>query len=434
MLRQVQKRLTPDELASLYDESAERRPSQERDSWLNDRLEVQLQYAYDMAPAMRRKFDEAGVLPSQIRSVDELPRLPVTKKGELVRLQQNDPPFGGLLGVPADSLSRVYVSPGPIYDAWGPERISAQLRTYLRDGFPKPGDVVLVSLSYHMVPAGLFLTDVLDLMGCSVVPAGTGQTELQVKLLRDLQATAILSFPSFVMSVLRKAEEMGYDVRTDLNLKYVVGGGERHGQMLKKVFREKYGLVVGDGYGTADVGPVAYDCGLDLGYHFDDEQAVVEIVDPDSGRQVNPHEVGEVVITPFSRTYPLVRLGTGDLASYTDEICPCGRTSPRIVKILGVIGDHVRVKGMFVHGREVAEAMSRFPTISRYQMVVTLDGHRDHVTLRVELLDGANCESLPGQIDGACQQAFKLRMDEIDFVPSGTLSEGSNWFLDLRWK
>ena len=426
-------RLSSEELASLYDESREKMPPAERGRWLDQTLAKQVQFAYENAPAVTEKFDKAGVSPSEICTVRDLEKLPVTSKDELVRLQQANPPFAGFLAVPLNSLTRIYASPGPIYDAWGPERMKAQLRSYLRAGYPRPGDTVLVSLAYHMVPAGLFLTDVLDMMGCTVVPAGTGQTELQVKLLYDLQATAILSFPSFTMTVLKKAEEMGYDIRRDFNLKYVVGGGERHGQLLKKIFQEQYGLVVGDGYGTADLGPVAYDCGLDLGYHYDDVVSVIEIVDPDTGKQLGPLQVGEVVVTLFSDIYPLVRFGTGDLAAYTDEVCPCGRTSPRITRILGMIGDHVRVKGMFVHLRELDEAMSKFHAVSKYQMVLRLDGHRDRITLNLEADSGADHQVLSQDINRTCQDVFKLKMDRIEFLPQGTLPDGYRKFVDERW-
>jgi len=426
-------RLSPQELASLYDESREKMPPQEREEWLDQRLAEQVKFAYENAPAIREKFDKAGVSPHEIGTLRDLEKLPVTTKDELVRLQQANPPFGGFLAVPLNSLRRIYVSPGPIYDAWGPERVKAQLRAYLRAGYPRPGDVVLVSLAYHMVPAGLFLTDVMDLMGCTVVPAGTGQSELQVKLLHDLQATALLSFPSFTMSVLKKAEEMGYDVRRDFNLRYVVGGGERHGQILKKTFQEQYGLIVGDGYGTADAGPVAYDCGLGQGYHYDDEVCVIEIVDPETGKQVSPLQVGEVVVTLFSHVYPLVRFGTGDLAAYTDEVCSCGRTSPRITKILGMIGEHIRVKGMFVHLRELDEAMSKFPQVSKYQMVLGLEEHRDRITLNLEVEPGVDRQALSEAIVRRCQDVFKLRMDKIEFLAEGTLPEDYEKFVDRRW-
>mgnify|MGYP000002774425 CR=1 FL=1 len=416
-----------------YNDAVERMPQADREKWLNDRLARQVGYAYRHAPAVKKKFDDAGVSPRHIRSVKDLERLPVTTKDEMVRLQQADPPFGGFLAVPLNSLSRIYVSPGPIYDAWGDERIRCAVRGFLRMGLPKPGDVVMVSTAYHMVPAGLFLTDALDVLGCTVIPAGIGQTELQVKILHDTKATAIFSFPSFTMSLLKKAEEMGYDVKRDFNLKYTTGGGERHIQALRKVFEDEYGLVVADGYATADVGSVAWDCGLGQGYHYDDVECVIEIVDPQTGKQVQPLEEGEIVVTLFSRVYPLVRFGTGDLASYTDERCPCGRTAPRITRILGMIGEHVRVKGMFVHLKELDEAFSKLPEVLKYQVVLKLDGHRDQITLNVETRPGVDRNSLSEAINRRCQEVFKLRMDRIEFLPEGALPQECEKVVDTRW-
>jgi phenylacetate-CoA ligase len=426
-------RLSPEELASLYDESKEKRPPEERERWLNQRLAEQMQFACKNAPAVKEKFDKAGVSPSEIRAAKDLEKLPVTTKDELVRLQQANPPFGGFLAVPLSSLNRIYVSPGPIYDAWGPQRVKLGAKGFFREGWPKPGDVVLVSNMYHLVPAGLFLTDALDLIGCTVVPAGVGQTELQVKLLHDLQATALFSFPSFTMTVLKKAEEMGYDVRRDFNLKFTTGGGERHIQILRKTFEEEYGLRVGEGYGTADLGSVAYDCGLGLGYHYDDDACLVEIVDPSTGKQVGPQEPGEVVVTVFDDVYPLVRFGTGDLASYTDEPCPCGRTAPKITRILGMVGDHIRVKGQFVHQRELDEAMSKVPGVAKYQMVLRLEEHRDRITLNLEVEPGVDRQALSEAANKSCQDVFKLRMDKIEFLAKGTLPEDYQKFVDTRW-
>jgi phenylacetate-CoA ligase len=426
-------RLSPEELASLSDESKEKMPPQERERWLNQRLAEQVQFAYKNAPAIKEKFDKAGVSPSEIRAVKDLEKLPVTTKDELVRLQQANPPFGGFLAAPLSSLNRIYVSPGPIYDAWGQKRVKHAAKSFFRAGWPKPGDVVLVSTMYHMVPAGLFLTDALDLIGCTVVPAGIGQSELQVKLLHDLKATALFSFPSFTMTVLKKAEEMGYNVRKDFNLKYTTGGGERHIQILRKTFEEEYGLTVGDGYGTADLGEVAYDCGLGQGYHYDDEACLVEIVDPSTGKQVGPQEPGEVVVTVFDDVYPLVRFGTGDLASYTDEPCPCGRTAPKITRILGMVGEHIRVKGQFVHQRELDEAMSKVSGVAKYQMVLRLEEHRDKITLNLEVEPGVDRKALSEAVTKSCQDVFKLRMDKIEFLAKGTLPEDYQKFVDTRW-
>ena len=425
--------LTPARLSRLYDESKEKMPPADREKWLNRRLASQMKFAYDNAPAIKDKFDGAGVKPSAIKGIKDLEKLPVTTKDELVKLQQAAPPFGGFLAVPANSLTRVYVSPGPIYDAWGTERIISVVRGLVRAGWPKPGDVVLVSTMYHMVPAGLVQTDALDMLGCTVVPAGIGQTELQVKLLHDLKATAIFSFPSFTMTILKKAEEMGYDVRRDFNLKYVTGGGERHIQVLRKVFEEQYGLVVGEGYGTADLGSVAFDCGLGFGYHYEDQDCLVEIVDPQTGKQVAPLEPGEIVVTLFSRVYPLVRFGTGDLASYTDEPCPCGRSAPRITRIMGMIGEHFRVKGMFVHMKELEEAMSAFREVTRYQMVLRLEDHRDRISLKIEVEPDVDQTALSEAISKRCQDVFKLRMDTVEILQKGTLPEDAQKVVDTRW-
>lgn len=427
------RRLSPRALASLYDESKERMQSCDRQDWLNMRLAKQIGFAYRHAPAVKTSLDRAGVSPRHLKCIKDLERLPITTKDDLLKLQRADPPFGGFLAVPLNSLSRIYLSPGPIFDAFGSERVRATVRSFVRFGLPRPGDIVMVSTAYHMVPAGLLVTDALDALGCTVVPAGTGQTEVQVRILHDLKATAIFSFPSFVMTILQKAEEMGYDIRRDLNLRYVSGGGEKHIQLLRKIFEQKYGLVVNDSYGTADLGAVAYDCGLGTGYHYDDQEAIIEIVDPQTGKQVKPMEVGEIVVTLFSRTYPLVRFGTGDLASYTDEECSCGRTAPRITRIVGMIGEHIRVKGMFVHMRELDEAFSGLPEVLRYQVLLKLDGHRDRIELKAETRATANRGILSELITKRCQEVFKLKIDKIEFLPSGTLAADCKKVIDTRW-
>jgi phenylacetate-CoA ligase len=427
------RRMNAKQLAALCDDSKERMPLAEREEWLGSRLAKQVGYGYRHAPAVKKIFDDAGVSPRHIKSTKDLEKLPVTSKDQLVKLQQAKPPLGGFLAVPLNSLSRIYVSPGPIYDAWGDERIRAAVRGFVRMGLPKPGDVVMVSTAYHMVPAGLFMTDALDVLGCTVVPAGIGQTELQVKLLHDLKATAICSFPSFTMSILKKAEEMGYNVRKDFNLKYTTGGGERHIQILRKVFEDQYGLVVADGYATADVGSVAWDCGLGQGYHYDDAECVIEIVDPQTGKQVKPGEEGEIVVTLFSKVYPLVRFGTGDLATYTNSTCACGRTAPRIPKIIGMIGEHIRVKGMFVHMKELDEAFSKLPEVLKYQLLLKLDGHKDHITLNAETESGVDRKALSAAINQRTQEVFKLRMDTIEFLPKGKLPQECKKVLDTRW-
>jgi phenylacetate-CoA ligase len=166
--------------------------------------------------------------------------------------------------------------------------------------------------------------------------------------------------------------------------------------------------------------------------HYADDM-IVEIVEPDTGKQLGPHEEGEVVVTLLSEMYPLIRLGTGDLSFYTDEPCPCGRASPRLTHISGMIGDHIRVKGMFIHGRELQEAMSKFAEVSKYQMVLSLRGHKDLIGLNVETAPNINPEALSKAIQGRCKEVFRLTVDEINFLSKGALGEGHKVFIDKRW-
>lgn len=417
-----------------YDESKERMPKEEREMWLDRRLADIVEYAYKNVPPVKDKLDKAGVSPSEIRSIKHLEKIPVTTKDELARLQRASPPFGGVLTVPVNTLTRVYVSPGPIYDVGELDRFKTFARHFKAAGFAKPGDIVINTASYHMVPAGLMVTDALDLLGVTVIPAGVGQTELQVQIMHDLKVTGYFGFPSFLMSIIKKAEEMGYDFRRDFSLRWAIGAGERHIQVLREAFEKDYGIEISQAYGTADVGMLAYECAEKDGMHYNDEDAIIEIVDPDTGRQLPPLEEGEVVVTLLNKIYPLIRFGTGDLSLYTDEPCPCGRTSPRLTAITGMIGDHVRAKGMFIHARELDEAMSGFSEVSKYQMVLSLRGHKDIIGLKLETKQAVDQEVLSDAVRKRCKEVFRLTVDNIDFMSAGTLPDPYKKFVDERWK
>ena len=397
------------------------------------RLREIVEHAYNNASAIQEKFDRAGVKPSDIQTVEDLSRIPITTKDDLLKLQRANPPFGGFLAVPIYKLNRIYVSPGPIYDAFDQTRVESQIYVFKDIMGARPGDMVMVSFLYHMVPAGLTSTDALDMIGCTVIPAGVGNTELQVQIMHELKATGYCGFPSFLMSTIKKAEEMGYDFRRDFNLKWAVGTGERHIQVLREEFESKYGLNVIQFYGTADLGMIAYECAEKKGMHCADDM-IVEIVDPDTGKRLGPHEEGEVVVTVLNDSYPLIRFGTGDLSFYTNEPCPCGRTSLRLTHISGMIGDHVRVKGMFIHHRELEEAMSKIDQVSKYQLVLSLREHKDWICLNVETDSAVAPEALTQAIRERCKHVFKLTIDEINFLSKGELAEDAKLTMDNRWK
>lgn len=426
-------RLRPKQLATLYDESREKVSALHREQLLNQRFREHIRLSYQNCDGVRELFRTADVSLHEIGSVKDLDKLPVMTKDDLAAFQRARPPYGGFLGVKKNGTGRIYLTPRPLFAVWGPERIEALVRDFLRVGYPRPGDLVLISQEYHLLPGGLALTDALDLMGCIVVPAGTGQIELQVGLLRDLNPAVVFGLTSFIMALIDKSEELGYDFRRDFQVKSVFGGNERHIQKVKSVLEQKYGLAVGDTYGTADVGPVGYCCGQGDGYHYDDESCVVEIADPNTGKQLGPLELGQIVVTPLSRTYPLVRFGTGDLASYTTEPCPCGRSAPRITAIRGSLDKHVRVKGKFIHLRDLHRVISAFPEITNYQMVISLSGHSDAAILEIEGTMGGISPALAGAINERCEGILKMRMDEIQVLPKDTLPTDCRRFVDRRW-
>jgi len=415
---------SPDQLA--------RMPIAERQKYLDEQLREFVAYAYKNAPAVKERFDKAGVKPEDVKTADDLEKIPVLRKDDLIELQKKNPPFGGYLAVPIGELPHVYQSPGPIYD---PER-KRGFGSFTA-GLPKDflkGQIVMNTWSYHMVPAGLALDNVLRSLGATVVPAGTGNTDLQVQIMKDLKVAGFCGTPSFLKTIIDRAESMGYDFKKDFDLKWAMVGGEMGGDPLRKLFQEKYGIFCmgGDNYATADLGGIATGCEKQAGMHFV-TNSIVELVDPNTGKRVGPGEVGEVVVTPFDEVYPLIRFGTGDLSSYITEPCECGRTTYKLTKILGRSGDAVRVRGMFVHPKQSDEAVSKYPAISNYQLVVTRPEHRDEMTLNIELADEkVDKEKLKKELDKVFRDVCKVRFDRMEFVPKGTIPADAKKIVDQR--
>jgi len=416
-----------------YDE-LEIMPQQERKEYYDRKLQQQVQYAYDHAPAMRAKFDSAGIRPSDIRTSNDMEKIPITPKDELINLRQASPPFGGLLGVPRENLEIVFMSPGPIYDVQSLDDSFYRRfeRSFFATGFRK-GDLVVNCLAYHMVPSGHWIEQALRYFGATVIPMGVGNTELQVQVLHDMQATGWIGICGFLMIILNKAEELGYDVRRDFSLRVACPHGEMGGAPMREIYEQKYGIISTDIYPTADVGVVGYECKQKGGLHIP-EEIFVEIINPETGKQCGPGEAGEVVVTPLdTTTYPLVRFGTGDLSSYTDEPCPCGRTSQKLTRVLGRVGDAVRVKGLFLHPRQTGEVAAKFPKIAKYQVVVTRPQFKDDLALKIELADEAiDKQKLTTEVKTTFQNICRLNIDHVDFVPTGTIPDGAKAIADER--
>lgn len=407
-----------------FDPSRETLSPEERDSFQVSALWDLLAYAWANCPSIKARMNAAGLRPEDVKGLEDLRRIPVTTKDELRQLQQKDPPFGGFLGVPLQELSAVFCSPGPIYEPQDTsEAFWKRLEKCIFNAGIGKGDVVLCTLSYHMVPAGLWLQGAAQRLGATVVPAGPGNTELQVRIMHDLGVTAYVGTPSFLYTIITRAEEMGYDFRRDFRLRKALATAEMLSPSMRTVL-QGYGVEVFQAYGSADLGLLAYECGNRDGFHVC-EETILELLDPATREPVQTGNAGEVVVTTLDvRIYPWVRFSTGDLALYTDEPCSCGRTSRKLARIVGRVGEAAKVRGMFLHPKQVEEVVSRFPAVSNWSIRVTRPAHRDEIVLVLEVASSEGpgreagdkiCELLP--------QMCHVRPDSVQFLPPGTLVE-----------
>jgi phenylacetate-CoA ligase len=400
---------------------------------LDKKLSDTIQAAYANAPAVKARFDQAGIKPGAIKGVADLVRLPVQPKDDLVALQQADPPFGGLLGVPLDQVSHIFFSPGPIYEpapSAGDSAWSVAMLCLQRIGFAA-GDIVLNSFSYHLVPAGFLFDHALARLGCTVVPGGVGNSDLQLKMMQDLGVTGYAGTPSFLMSLLQKAGEQGLDFKQAFKLRKAVVSAEPFPPALRQTLTETYGLTVGNAYGTAEFGLLALNLGGGMAMQLLPEP-IIEVVDPDTGQPVGAGDTGEVVVTNFSRIYPLIRLGTGDMAVNVDPNPGQSSQEDRAIILVGRSGDAVKVRGMFIHPNQLRFAAAQVPGVKALQAVITRPEHRDHFALRVATEAGADETALAEALQKAINAACRVRLNSIEFVPPGSIPPDARTITDAR--
>jgi phenylacetate-CoA ligase len=421
-----------DRTTGFFKKNLETMPSKKRNEHLSRRLRGIIQYAYKYSVAVKNKLDSVGLKPKDIQTIKDLEKIPITKKADLVELQKKNPPFGGFEGVPISEMRRIYVSPGPIIEPGEMEYDELGWAQGFYAGGFRPGDIAINTFSYHMVPFALNMVDnSLHMVGCITIPTGVGNTEQQVNILKNLKANGFCGTPSFLLNIAEKAEEMGLDPKKDLNLRVGFVAAEMVPESLRSKLEEKFGMIIRQGYGTADIGCLGYECMKKNGMHIPDDK-IVEIVDPETGKQLSPGKTGEIVATTFNKAYPLIRFGTGDLSILTETPCPCGRTSPRLVKILGRVDQVTKVRGLFVHPGQADEVASKNPQIAKYQVVVTRKEHKDEMTFRIELKEEMpQLEKLKEEIEKSIRDVMKVRGD-VQFVPKGTIPEGAKKIEDQR--
>ncbi len=421
-----------DRTTGFFKKNLETMPQKKRIEYQNQKLRGIVQYAYKNSIAFKNKMDSAGLKPKDIQTIKDLEKIPITKKSDLMELQKKNPPFGGFEGVPITEMRRIFMSPGPIYEPGEADYDELGWAQGMHAGGFRPGDIAINTFSYHMVPFALQMVDnSLHMIGCISIPMGVGNTEQQVNILKSFKATGYCGTPSFLLNIADKAEEMALDLKKDLNLKAGFVAAEMLPESLRSRLEETFGMTIRQTYGTADVRCLGYECMKKNGMHIPDDK-IVEIVDPQTGRQLGPGKIGEIVATTFNKVYPLIRFGTGDLSILSEASCPCGRTSPRLIKILGRVDQATKVRGLFVHPGQVDEVASRYPQIAKYQMVIKRKEDRDEMTFRIELKeDFPQTQKLEQEIEQSIRDVMKIRGD-VHFVPNGTIPEGAKKIEDQR--
>jgi len=407
-------------------------PLEERERYYNEKVRQVVQFAYDNAPAVKDKLDKAGVKPSQINTTRDLELVPTITRDEIIELQKANPPFGGLLAVPVESLYRIIYSPGPIYIPLGSTEYANSARKILFAVGFRRGDPVILSMP-NLYMAGSSVEDAMLLDGIVSISAGTGNTELQVAMMHDLSIKGYIGTPTFLMNMVRKAEELGYNYRQDFKLQCALVWGEPLLPEVRNTLEQDYGIRLADGIGVGVGLDLGCYCGQRNGFHITEEQ-FVEIVEPDTGKQLPPGEVGALLVTGFSNNaFPMIRYMTGDLSSLITEPCPCGRTSPRLTGILGRVGDSIKVRALYLTPGQVKTAASKFPEISNYQVVVSRVGYKDQMTFNLELADETiDQDKFFKELQASFQDTCRVRIDKLNVVPKGTIPEERKIIVDER--
>ncbi len=386
-----------------------------------DALETRSQDEREAAQlgALNAQLERAGTGP--LADLSALKTLPVLRKADLVERQSAAPPFGGLH---VSNAAHIFQSPGPIYEPGGVSHDWWRMGRFLCAAGIGDADIVQNCFGYHLTPAGMIFENGARAVGAAVVPAGTGQTELQVRAAHDIGVTAYAGTPDFLKVILDKAVEMNVSLKIT---KAAVGGGA-----LFPSLRQEYadrGITCVQGYGTADLGSVAYESPGPDGQAegmIVDEGVIVEIVTPGTGNPVAPGEVGEVVVTTLNPDYPLVRFATGDLSAVMQGTSPCGRTNIRIKGWMGRADQTTKIKGMFVRPEQVAALVAKHDEISKARVIATRQGEMDVMTVQIEAENG--------DVDAYARtvaEVLKLK-GKIELLAQGTLPNDGKVIEDQR--
>ncbi len=361
------------------------------------KLRALIHLAYEYSPFYRKKFKEHGINPWDIRGLEDLSKLPFTKKQDL----RDNYPFG-MFAVPLSQIVRFHASSGTTgkptvvgytqndIDVW----VECLARGLISCGVRRE-DIMQIAYGYGLFTGGLGFHYAAERIGVTVLPISAGNTRRQIELMKDLKTTVIACTPSYMLYLSEEAEKMGVSVEKDTKLKKGIFGAEPWSEETRKRIEDKTGIDAYDVYGTSELsGPLFTECEEKCGIHIWGDHFLIEIVD-EEGEQVGEGEKGELVVTTLSKeALPLIRWKTGDITIMEEEKCACGRTHPRIMRILGRADDMIIVRGVNVFPSQIEHVLMQIPEVGEHYMIY-LDRDEnglDKMTIQVELNENAKID------------------------------------------
>lgn len=394
-----------------------------------------LKYAYENCRYYQDRFNSVGLKPPDIKTIEDYYRIPFSTKSDLIENQKKDPPFGDILGVNPNELTHIYIAPGPIVIPCTNEDFDSFSTVFAKGLYVcgvRKQDIANVTTTFHWVAAGDFISGGLRKIGSAVIPGGSGMSNMHIEMMKWTKASVICGFTTFVEHLGNVAQEMGIDPKRDLSVRLVIIFGDIRKDETRERIGDTFGAEVKEFYASADLGMIAAECPEGGGMHLN-EDYVVEIIDPETGGHVPWGETGEIAASEVSRkAMPIIRYRTGDITEGINlEPCPCGRTSPRLKRILGRKSEIAKVKGMFVNPRDVERVLRKYPTLCRFQIIVDRPRQMDELTVKVECSDIGNQDALKNILVSELKQTTRLTPN-ILLVNPGDIPESASVLDDKR--
>jgi phenylacetate-CoA ligase len=401
-----------------------------------ENLKSYIKFSYDNSAYYRRIMGNSKMKPTDLqRMEDYYEAFPFLDKKSLIEEQLKQPPFGDFLTVDPAELARLYVAPGPVYLPYTDEdyrRVTNLFASAFYTNGARQADIVDVAMIYHWAIAGTVVDDAFREIGAAVIPAGPGQSKMHVETLKNTKATVLYAFTSFVGRIEEVAREMGLNPKEDFSLRLAIIVGEVRSEETKQLLGRNLNVDVREVYGTTELGLIAAECEACAGMHLHPD-TIFETIDPATGKHLPFGEAGEIVATSFAtRALPVIRYRTGDLVGPLDmEPCPCGRTTPKMSRILGRSSDIAKVKGIFIVPRQVENVVSKFPELGRFQIIVDHPKTVDTLSIMVEYKEKIDRKNLAQLLAKDVKEAIKLTA-EIQLVNQGTIPEDAGILDDRR--